>query len=63
MVLSALNYSSIKTREKEEIEKKRKAAQKAQEDRADAKYTTASRAQGTQTSDSGVQANYEESLG
>lgn len=63
MVLSALNYSSIKTREKEEIEKKRKAAKKAQEERAEARYTTPSRAQGTQTSDSAVQANYEESLG
>ena len=63
MVLSALNYSSIKAREKEEIEKKRKAAQKAQEERGEARYTTPSRSQGTQTSESGVQANYEESLG
>lgn len=63
MVLSALNYSSIKTREKEEIEKKRKAAQKAKEERAEARYTTPARAQGTQTSESGVQTNYEESLG
>jgi hypothetical protein len=63
MVLSALNYSSIKARDREDIEKKRKAAQKAQEERAEARYTTPSRAQGTQTSDSAVQANYEESLG
>jgi hypothetical protein len=63
MVLSALNYSSIKTREKEEIEKKRKAGKKAQGERAEARHTTPSRAQGTQTSESGVQANYEESLG
>lgn len=63
MVLSALNYSSIKTREKEEIEKKRKAAKKAQEDRAEARLATPSHTQGTQTADGVVQANYEESLG
>jgi hypothetical protein len=55
MIISALNYSSIKMREKEEVEKKRKAAEKAQEerdralDREQARYTTPNRAQGTQT--------------
>ncbi|OCT50513.1 hypothetical protein CLCR_07192 [Cladophialophora carrionii] len=55
MIISALNYSSIKMREKEEAEKKRKAAEKAQEEREralereQARYTTPSRAQGTQT--------------
>jgi hypothetical protein len=55
MIISTLNYSSIKMREKEEAEKKRKAAEKAQEEREkamekeQARYTTPSRAQGTQT--------------
>ncbi|KIW27505.1 uncharacterized protein PV07_07238 [Cladophialophora immunda] len=55
MIISALNYSSIKTREREEAEKKRKAAEKAQEDREQqfqreqAKYPGLSRTQGTQT--------------
>ena len=61
MIISTLNYSSIKSREKEEVEKKRQAAAKAQEEKVDAstsaKYTTPSRAQGTQT------AEFEESLG
>ncbi len=51
MIISTLNYSSIKMREKEEAEKKRKALQKAQEERTEAqlRYTTPNRAQGTQT--------------
>jgi hypothetical protein len=55
MIISALNYSSIKMREKEEVEKKRKAAAKAQEerdralDREQARYTTPNRSQSTQT--------------
>ncbi|KIW87125.1 uncharacterized protein Z519_12236 [Cladophialophora bantiana CBS 173.52] len=55
MIISALNYSSIKMREKEEAEKKRKAAAKAQEERGQqfqreqSKYPGLSRAQGTQT--------------
>lgn len=56
MIISTLNYSSIKMREKEEAERKRKAAAKAQEEqRADnqARYTTPSRTQGTQTEDAG----------
>lgn len=63
MIISALNYSSIKMREKEEAEKKRKAAAKAAkafEERVEqARYTTPSRAQGTQTDQVGA----EESLG
>jgi len=63
MIISALNFSSIKLREKEDKEKKRRAAQKEQETFIDARYTTPSRAQGTQT-DSGTPARtYEESLG
>ena len=60
MIISTLNYSSMKAREKEEGEKKRKAAEKAQDDREQvlqreqARYTTPSRAQGTQTADVGV---------
>lgn len=56
MIISTLNYSSIKMREKEEAEKKRKAASKALEERAaaeQARYTTPNRAQGTQTEDAG----------
>ncbi|KAJ9603351.1 hypothetical protein H2200_012129 [Cladophialophora chaetospira] len=55
MIITSLNYSSIKLREKEEKEKKRKAAQKEQDEREQAmqreqaRYTTPSRAQGTQT--------------
>lgn len=52
MIISALNYSSIKTREREEAEKKRKALQKAQDEEramAQVRYTTPSRGQGTQT--------------
>lgn len=62
MTLSALQYYSIKSREMAEIEKKRSAAQKAQEERmlaeSQGRYTTPSRSSGTQT-DGG----YEESLG
>lgn len=60
MIISTLNYSSIKMREKEEKAKQRKAAEKAQEDRElamqreQARYTTPSRTQATQTEDVGV---------
>ncbi|KAG9779744.1 hypothetical protein ABEF93_004846, partial [Exophiala dermatitidis] len=63
MIISALNYSSIKMREKEEAEKKRKAAAKAMEERVEARYTTPSRAQSTQTDEAKPPVNYEESLG
>ncbi|KIV77007.1 hypothetical protein PV11_08847 [Exophiala sideris] len=52
MIISALNYSSIRGREKDEAEKKRKALQKAQDEeraREQARYTTPSRSSGTQT--------------
>lgn len=52
MIISTLNYSSIKSREKEEAEKKREAAAKAHEEKVEAaKYTTPSHAQGTQTAE------------
>jgi hypothetical protein len=61
MIISTLNYSSIKSREKEEAEKKREAAAKAHEEKVEAaaaaRYTTPSRAQGTQTGE------YEGSMG
>ncbi|KIW20652.1 hypothetical protein PV08_01229 [Exophiala spinifera] len=60
MIISALNYSSIKTREREEAEKKRKAMQKAQEEaQAQARFVSSSRSQGTQTEETPL----EESLG
>jgi septal ring factor EnvC (AmiA/AmiB activator) len=65
MIISALNYSSIKIREKEEAEKKRKAAAKAQEEQraeTQGRYTTPSRDQGTQTN-APRPVDYEESLG
>lgn len=64
MIISALNYSSIKMREKEEIEKKRKAAAKEQKERdqamqrEEARYTTPSRSQGTQTASVGVASEF-----
>ncbi len=71
MVLMALNYSSIKLREKEEAEKKRKAAQARDQARdremEQQRYTTPSRDQGVQTSGPGQRPpparDYEESLG
>ena len=57
MIISTLNYSSVMNREKEEVAKKRHAASKAQEERDKAverdqvRYTTPSRAQGTQTTE------------
>lgn len=71
MIISALNYSSIKLREREEAEKKKKAAkakQQARDREMDAqRYTTPSRDQGVQTGPSGDRdgpaRNYEESLG
>ncbi|KIW70821.1 hypothetical protein PV04_03060 [Phialophora macrospora] len=64
MIISALNYSSIKMREKEEVEKKRKAAEKAQEERERAierdqgRYTTPSRTQATQTEGMGASTEF-----
>ena len=71
MVLMALNYSSIKLREKEEAEKKRKAAKAKEQVREremeQQRYTTPSRDQGVQTSGPGERPpparDYEESLG
>jgi len=64
MTLSSLNYFSIKMREKEEVEKRKRAAKKEQEERAEARYTTPSRVQGTQTrSTLSATQSYEESLG
>lgn len=63
MIIMALNYSSIKMREREEAEKKKKAARKAEQERAEARYTVPSRAQGTQTDSSTPARDYEESLG
>jgi hypothetical protein len=60
LIISALNYSSIKYREKEERDKKRKAAEKAQEEREQvaqreaARYTTPMRESGTQTGDTAI---------
>jgi hypothetical protein len=62
MIINALNYSSIKLREREEAAKKKaklKQKEKEQRERDDqARFTTPSRDTGVQT-----QANYEESLG
>ena len=60
MIISALNYSSVRQREKDEAMKQRKAAEKAQEEREkamereQARYTTPSRSSGTQTAEVGV---------
>ena len=61
MVLFSLNYAGHVSRQRAEEEKKREAARKAVAEKAEAKYTTASRAAGTQTDDQ--PGNYEESLG
>ncbi|KIX09860.1 uncharacterized protein Z518_00941 [Rhinocladiella mackenziei CBS 650.93] len=45
MIISALNYSSIKMREKEEAEKKRKAAANAQKERAETQVRSQSEEQ------------------
>lgn len=58
MTLISLNYSSYVMREKEEAEKKMAAAKKKAAERDEARYTTPSRDQGTQTSSS-----FAESLG
>lgn len=71
MIINALNYSSIKLREREEAEKKKaalKKKQKEQEERAEAavqtRFTTPSRDAGVQTSSgSSAAPSYEESLG
>jgi hypothetical protein len=53
MTLCALQYYSVKSRENAEVERRRKAAQKAQEEKIMAtdsnRYTTPSRSQGTST--------------
>lgn len=61
MVLFSLNYAGHVSRQRAEEERKRKAAKKAIAEKAEARYTTASRASGTQTDNQ--PANYEESLG
>jgi hypothetical protein len=61
MVLFSLNYAGHVTRQSAEAEKKKEAARKAVAERAEARYTTASRTSGTQTDDQ--PGNYEESLG
>lgn len=58
MTLMSLNYSSYITREREEAEKKIAAAKKVAAEREEARYTTPSRDQGTQTASS-----FTESLG
>jgi hypothetical protein len=64
MTLSSLNYFSIKMREKEEVEKRKRAAKKEQEERVEARYTTPSRVHGTQTHSAlSATQSYEESLG
>ena len=64
MIINALNYSSIKMRERDEAEKKKavlKKKQKEERERAEqARYTTPSRDAGVQTADG---ASYEESMG
>ena len=65
MIINALNYSSIRQREKDEAEKKRKAAkakQQARDKEMEQRYTTPSRDQGVQTSGTPAR-EYEESLG
>ena len=61
MVLFSLNYAGHVARLRVEEEKSKKAAKKEIAQRAEAKYTTASRGAGTQTDDQ--PGNYEESLG
>lgn len=52
MTLISLNYSSYITREKEEAEKKVAAAKRKAAERDEARYTTPSRDQGSQTASS-----------
>ena len=65
MILGSLNYSANVLRERAEVEKKKEAARKKtaeraeRVERAESRYTTPSRAQGTQTE----AGSYEESLG
>lgn len=59
MILAALNYSSIVSKEREEVKKKKAAAEKAESAKAETRYTTPSRTHGTQTDGP----SYEESLG
>ena len=61
MVLFSLNYAGHVARIRAEEEKKKAAAKKAIAERAEARYTTASRTAGTQTDNQ--LGNYEESLG
>lgn len=66
MIISALNYSSIKLREKEDAEKKRKAAKQKEKDRQEREkqqYTTPSRDQAVQAGGGITTGSYEESLG
>jgi hypothetical protein len=61
MVLFSLNYAGHVTRQRAEEDRKKEAAKKALAERAEARYTTASRNSGTQTENQ--PGNYEESLG
>ena len=59
MIIGFLNYSSHVNREREEAEKRHRAAREAAERaQTEAKYTVSSRDQGMQT-----EANFQESLG
>ena len=51
MVLFSLNYAGHVSRQRAEEEKKKEAARKAVQERSEARYTTPSRGQGTQTDD------------
>ncbi len=51
MVLFSLNYAGHVSRQRAEEEKKKEGARKAIQERAEARYTTPSRGQGTQTDD------------
>jgi hypothetical protein len=61
MVLFSLNYAGHVTRQRAEEDKRKEAAKKALAEKAEARYTTASRSSGTQTDN--PPGNYEESLG
>jgi hypothetical protein len=63
MIISSLNYSSIKTREREEVEKRNAALKKKEQEEREraeqARYTTPSRDTGVQTGE----ASFSESMG
>jgi len=63
MIISALKYFSVKTREKEEAEKKKAAAEKALEERAETRYPIPSKGESAQADSGRPSVDYEESLG